>query len=106
MADLHVNDIGTELEFTVTDGGVVVDLSTLTALTLRFKPPGQALRTKTLGSEVAYVTDGTDGTVKYTVESGFLDVAGTYQVQAFINFDASNQYYSSIVSFAVDANLS
>lgn len=66
-----------------------IDISTSTDRVFVFQPPrGLPLIEKT----PVYVTDGTDGKLKYTVETGLFDktnsnLAGKWKVQAVITFD-------------------
>jgi hypothetical protein len=99
-SQIHEGDIGTKLLVTITDDGVVVDLSDAISLSLFIKKPdGTVLnRVATLNS------DGTDGKIKYITVSGDLDVAGVYKLQAKVAL-SSGSFYSSTDTFKVHCNL-
>jgi hypothetical protein len=99
-SQIHEGDLGTKLLVTITDDGVVVDLSDAISLSLFIKKPdGTVLnRVATLNS------DGTDGKIKYITVSGDLDVAGVYKLQAKVAL-SSGSFYSSTDTFKVHCNL-
>jgi len=99
VEEIHVGDIGTVLTTTIYDGSTIVNISAAT-LTWMFKKPSGVVVTKA----GVLVTDGTDGQVKYTVESGFLDTAGTWNYQVKV-VDGSNLWYSDINEFKVYKNV-
>ncbi len=98
--EIHVNDIGTVLIFTIKDGSSVVDVSTATTKQIIFSNPSCSTVTKS-GS---FTTDGTDGKIQYTTVSGDLDVGGTWRAQAYIVI-GGNEWHSDITSFEVHPNL-
>lgn len=99
--DLHVNDYGTVLEFTVKDqDDNVLDLSEATVKSLVFSKPDGTTSTVTLN----FTTDGADGKVQYTIESGLLDVAGTWRMQVVLTLSAG-VWYSGITEMKVEPNL-
>jgi hypothetical protein len=100
--EIHVGDIGTTFEITMYDGDAIVNLSGANTLQMFFlKPDGSTTLTKT----ATLVTDGTDGKLKYVTVANDLDTAGTWKIQARIQFDASNDWKSDISKFKVFPNI-
>lgn len=99
-SEIHVGDLGTQLIMTVKDDGVIVDISSASALNVIIKKPsGQSyIKTGTL------LGDGTDGKMYYTSISGDFDVAGLYKIQGKVTINGAI-YYTSISSFKVYCNL-
>jgi hypothetical protein len=85
--ELHVGDIGTDIIITIQDDGSAVDVSAATIQFIFCKPDGTIV-TKT-GSLNG---DGTDGKVKYTTESGFLDGFGDWKYQVKLTISGSVWY--------------
>lgn len=99
--EIHVNDIGTTFSVTVVDEySVVVDLSGVLTKQLLFKKPGGTILTK----NASFVTDGTDGKIKYLSQSGDLDQYGKWSLQAFVDF-GDTEWYSDIHKFTVYKNV-
>ena len=80
MYDVCKNAIGTKLRWTVLDEGEVLDLANASQMQVKFLKPDGTQVTKPL----AWITDGTDGRVEYTVEAGVLNHAGTYKWQLYL----------------------
>ena len=93
--DLRVGDFGVDINFTVKQNGVAQDISGATTVLTFTKPNGVEV-----AKSPAFVTDGTDGQVKYTTEAGFLDVAGVWRVISFTDHTTSS-YSSEITEFNV-----
>lgn len=100
---VQLGAIGANIIVTVEEDGEVIDaLETVTAKSLVFRKPNGVGITKTAD----FVTDGTDGKLKYVTESGFLDVKGTWRIQAQLTFPGSG--YSGpteVGTFQVLANV-
>ena len=77
---IHIGDVGTVLNFVVTDGTDEVDLSDYDTLTLLMEDPEGTAAEETL----EFTTDGSDGALKLTTEAGTFDVAGQWLVQALL----------------------
>ena len=101
--EIHVGDIGTIFEITLTDCEDIVDVSSANILELIFKLPDNAetILTKT----ATLVTDGTDGVISYTTIEGDLSISGKWKLQAQIGFPNSTSWKSDIASFKVYSNL-
>lgn len=97
---VHLNDIGTVFRLTVTDGGVIVDLSTTTVKELIFQKPDGTLVTQ----PATFTTDGTDGQIEYKSISGDIDQVGRWKLQAHVVFGAANDFRSQITHFDVISN--
>lgn len=80
MNDIHVNDIGTALDLTITESGAAVDVSGVGAAQIKLRSPEGRVLTKT----ATFVTDGTDGKVRYTTQSGDLSAPGTWRWQGYL----------------------
>ncbi len=101
MTDAQVGAIGTKIRLTLRDqDGNVVDLSGATTKRLDFQKPDRTSVSKT----AAFHTDGTDGKIQYSTESGFLDLPGDWKVQAYVVITAGT-FPSSVASFKVKPNV-
>lgn len=98
--EIHKGDIGTNFVITIYDNGVPANLSSATTSNLIFKKPDGKKVTKTLSK----VTTGEDGQFYYTTIDGDLDMAGAWQMQAFIQTPAGG-WSSDILEFTVYPNL-
>ncbi len=98
--EIHVDDIGTAFEVTLTDCDGIVDLTGITTITYRFTDPAGQKTDKT----GVLLTDGTDGIVVYTTISGDLHTAGNWKFQVFIVLP-SGEWSSSVQKFKVYPNL-
>lgn len=98
---IHLGDVGTIIQITITDcSGTAIDISNATNIEFVFKKPSGASITRT----GLFVTDGTDGLVKYTLIADDIDEIGTWKIQ--VNITASNGSWSSCFeSFKVHRNL-
>jgi len=102
MADeLKKGDTGTVLTFTVQSDGSVVDLSTADTKQVKFDRP---YANGKFSKDLAFVTDGTDGKVKYVIEPAILDTAGEWHFQLYFSF-STGVWYSDTQSFLVGENL-
>ena len=100
-SDIRENDFGTVFRATIKDqDDVVVNVSGNIQSLLKFKNPEGTLYSKT----ASLYTDGTDGIIEYTAESGLLSVAGKWQLQGYVLF-SNGQYHTSTVDFFVQKNL-
>jgi len=104
MADtiIHVGDVGTVFTLTITEtnGTTAVDISTATVKTFYFMKPDGTKVNKT----ASFTTNGTDGKLTYTTAAADISMAGTWQVQAYVEIGTS-KYYSSKTTFAVHSNI-
>ncbi len=99
--DIHVNDFGVVFQATVKDEeDAVVNISGSTSLLLRFKSPDSTLYSKS----ASISTDGTDGVMEYTAESGLFNVSGQWQVQGYVLLP-DGQWSTSVTQFFVQKNL-
>ena len=101
MTYMFEGDYGTEIYITVKNlNGAVIDISSATQKDFIFKKYDGTTVTK----EATFSTDGTDGILKYTVESGLLDTIGLWNLQVHIVMP-TGEWYSSIINFDVKNNL-
>ena len=103
--EIHVGDAGTVYTVVVKDGESVVDISTMTDLTIIFLPPdGEA---KEL--EADFTTDGTDGSMYITSDEDTWDEPGEWGVQGYVvTMDGEtivNAWHTDIRRFVVYPNL-
>lgn len=98
--EIHVGDVGTELICTIKDGDSAVDISAGSAVIRLRKPQTGTVVQKT----AVFVSDGTDGQIKYVTVSGDLDEAGTWQIQAQVTI-STNTWNSDVQNFEVHPNL-
>ena len=92
--------VGTTLQLELLDDGAVVDVSSATTKEIILEKPDGSTVTKT----AAFVTDGTDGKIKYTTIAGDLDQVGRWRIQGRI-ISSSGNWPSEAGTFRVKANL-
>lgn len=97
---VQLGAIGANIIVTVEEDDAIVNLSTVTTKNLVFKKPNGVSVTKT----ASFFTDGTDGKLKYSTESGFLDKAGEWKVQADLVFPSGYDGPTEVGSFQVLPN--
>ncbi len=98
---IHVQDRGTTIRVTVKKQDDTVQvLSNHTISFLFTKPPNH----DTIYSKSGTITSSADGLVEYTIESGFFDVPGTWQMQLQVISGAS-QWYSNISKLHIEKNI-
>ena len=78
---LYVGDAGVNLIIDLVDCGTAVDLSTLNTAEFIFKKPDDTPLVKT----ASVVGDPTNGQLGYVFQTGELDQAGRWQVQAYLD---------------------
>jgi hypothetical protein len=98
---MRVGDIGTVLEFTITDQlGDIVDISTASTKTIKLRSP----QGKALNVAATFVTDGTDGKIKYITVADDIDVEGTWQTQCEVIMP-SGQWNTEVKKLDVSSNI-
>lgn len=101
MADqIRENDVGTQFIFTIYDNSTPVDLSVASGVSIVFKKPDYS----TLTVVPSFVTDGSDGQVRYISTAGVLTPHGFWNVQAIV-VDGTGTYSSTTHQFTVSQNL-
>lgn len=98
--EVHVGDYGTVITLTFYDDTTLVDISGATTKTVYLKKPNGSVLTKT----GVFVTDGSDGKLKYTLVDGDIDMDGLWKIQGYIA-TASGQWYSDEKDMEVHPNL-
>jgi len=98
--ELHIGDTGTVLLFTILEDNVPAPISDATTKKVKFrKPDGTSIE-----RDVDFLTDGTDGKLKYVTASSDFDQAGVWELQAYVELsDWTGR--SSIASLRVYDNL-
>jgi len=99
--EIHVKDAGTKMTFTVRSAGKILDLSTATAKTAIFDKPRE---NNIFQKDLIFVTDGTDGKVRYVSEENFLSINGGWRLQLHFTFP-TGAWYTNIVDFTVVGNI-
>lgn len=104
IREVHLDDIGTVFIITINEctNGVstVLDISAASTMELSFKKPSGVVDIHS----AVFVTDGTDGQISYTIQSGDLDEVGEWKIQARLVF-AGGTWRSDVGSFRVYSNL-
>ncbi len=96
---LFRNDLGVDILLLVTDQQCKpTSLLATTVREFEFTKPDGSVVTKT----ASFVTDGSDGRLRYATESGFLDVVGTWKIRAKLT-EPGKLYRTEQVAFAVKA---
>lgn len=97
---IQKDDIGTDFDITFLEAGSAVDISGATTKQLIFRAP-DAVTSAKAGT---FITDGTNGQLRYTTIADDIDEAGHWHIQGKI-INASGTFYSSIEDFYVLPNL-
>jgi hypothetical protein len=100
MSVIHVKDVGTVIEVTVTENDAVLDISTATGTTILLLKPSGTVLTKT----ATFTTDGTDGKMEYQTQTGDIDEEGVWEVQGKLEMGGGT-FYTRSVAFPVKAVL-
>ena len=98
--EIHYNDVGLQFTITIQDGDTAVDISTATTKQLIFTKPSGDQLTKT----ASFVTDGTDGVIKYLTIADDLDEVGNWQLQGYVVI-GTYSWHTDIARFKVHRNL-
>lgn len=103
-ADLHVDDIGTGLRFTIKEANVALDLVdkgiAAEDIVLHLQKKDKTL----IFRPVEYYTDGRDGRVVYYTQAGDIDQKGNWSGQLFL-MSTSGSWHTSKVTYVVEDNL-
>ena len=78
--EIHLNDVGTIIEVTITEEGSVVDISNATTQELILKDPKGNIKTKT----TSFTTNGEDGKMQFTSIITDFDRQGVWRIQAHL----------------------
>lgn len=98
--EIHKNDVGTPFEITLLHNGAVVNLSGVSSLSLEFLKPNEDSLTVT----PSFITNGTDGQLRYVFGSGDLDIVGMWEYQvSYIR--SGNMRASAVKTFRVYENI-
>jgi hypothetical protein len=97
VGSARLNDEGTAIQATVLDcGQVPPGFASATVKTIKWKKPSGAVESRT----ASFVTDGSDGKIRYLTVAGDLDEIGTWEYQAYIEL-AGRKFHTSILAFTV-----
>lgn len=88
--DIYIGDWGVPHEITIKENNVAVNISSATALFLRYKKPDGT----NLDVTPVFKTDGTDGIIVYTFQVGDLDIGGSWEYQALVTTAVSGEHTS------------
>lgn len=100
LNEIRVGDTGTVFVGTINDENGIIDLSLCTAKQIiLLKPDGTYIQ-----DDAQFYTDGTDGILKYVIQSGDLNECGKWRIQWLISF-SSGTWRTDIKTFKVYSNL-
>jgi len=100
--ELHLGDVGVSLVLTMTDqAGIPFDVSAATVKKIIIENPAGTGVEKT----AVFVTDGTDGKLKYVTIAGDISASGDWRIQARVEFTGGNIFHSAILLFHVFENI-
>ena len=104
MTDLvQLGDIGIPITLTLTNSaGTVIDVSSADTKDILISPRGGG-STKT--NSASFVTNGTDGQLTYSTQSGDLDMTGMWDAQAHVTLPDSSDWRTTLHPFEVGRNL-
>lgn len=100
LKNVHVGDYGFDIQLTITQDGTAEDISLYTTLQIIFEDPAGNETTKV----ATFVTDGTNGQIKTTVDSSLLTIAGLWHLQAKVSISGTAQISSDRIPFYVLEN--
>ena len=98
--EVHVGDVGTIFEITVLDGTTPLDISAATEMKIFLRRPSDTV----VSDDATHTTDGTDGKMEYTSQSGDVDEPGLWRIQGKIIIPEGT-FYTDIDQFVVEASL-
>lgn len=99
-AEIHVDNTGTVFQFQVLDqDSAAVPLGGHTTQMVFSRPDSTRLVVSP-----SFLTDGSDGYIRYSTISGDLNQAGMWRVQVVV-FSGSATWYSNTLSFKVFPNI-
>ncbi len=100
--EIHVDDVGTTIEVTLTEDGSIVDVSSATTQEIKIKSPDGTVTTKTS----TFVTNGTDGKIEFVSIAGDFDRDGVWRIQARVVLTSpAGTWNSDLGEFTVFPNL-
>jgi len=100
-AELHVGDIGTEIQALILDQAeTIVDLSGATVLQYILYKPSKTI----VELNCSLVNDGTDGLMEFITDASTLNEAGFYSLQGYIEV-STNKWHTDTIKFRVYPNL-
>lgn len=97
--NIHVDDFGWQARLRVVQDGTPLDISTYTTRQFVFRAPNGIETSKT----AAFLTDGTDGWLVYTVEDGLINRAASSGWRVWAHLEKTGvELTSAAVEFAVN----
>jgi hypothetical protein len=95
---LILNDFGIAIDIQVINQDcTAVDLTSATVVEMEFTKPDGTISTQT----ATVIGVPTEGRIRHTLASGFLDTVGTWQVRGKITEGSAKVYRTEKLSFAV-----
>ena len=100
MRSPHVGDFGTPFSMTIYDStNGILNISSASPIEIIFtKPDGTHVE-----KDAIFVTDGTDGKMKYVTVDGDLSASGLWQYQGRVTF-INGLWSTDLISFIVESN--
>lgn len=101
-AQVHVDDWGTEIRFWFRKGGKPMNISAASDMKVRLRPPGAAAAMTEYVA--AFITDGTDGGIKYVTTAGIINAQDSWSAQGVVTLP-TGKFHSRVVLLPVAPNL-
>ena len=98
--EIHKGDIGTALTVEIQENEVAVPIDTAETIKIILKKPTGEVLIK----DAAFVTDGSDGQIRYVTVAGDLDCSGEWKIQGKVVMP-SGTWNSEVDKFEVYDNI-
>ncbi len=100
--EIHVDDIGTVIEVTLTEDGTAVNVSSATTQEIKIKSPKGTVKTK----PTSFTTNGIDGKIEFISVANDFDEDGVWRIQARVILATPvGTWNSDVGEFTVFPNL-
>ena len=97
---MQLNDVGTLLRVIIQENNSVKNLAGITSSQIVLRKPSGSTLTKSS----VFGSNGSDGIITYTTESGDIDEIGIWRIQGVIT-SGSAVFYSEVEEFTVNRNI-
>lgn len=98
--EVHIGDEGTLIEITVEENKIALNISTATVKVLKIQRKDKTVFQK----DMDFVTDGSDGKLKYITSGSDIDMKGTWKGQVYLEMPGG-KWHTSKFDMEVDDNL-
>lgn len=86
------------------DSLVAVNISGATTVRIRFRTPSGPTFDRTLATGLLYLTDGTDGIVRYKFPIDEAE-AGVWECQGWVDWENVSEFFSDVRTFNFKVNI-